>query len=50
MNQKRESTIHILVGLLLIAAGVLFILDRPPLAGLITAIGLLIEALKNWIK
>ena len=50
MDNKGTFIIPILVGLLAIIGGFLFIIDKSGAAGVVIGVGLLIEALRNWIK
>ncbi len=51
-QDKKESfdIVHVIVGVLVILGGVLFIFDKVGVGGVVVAVALLIETLKNWIK
>lgn len=41
---------HIIAGIMLIGGGLLFIINKASLGGIIVAIGILIEAIRIWLK
>jgi len=51
MNVKAQiNLVHIIVGILLIAGGVLFLINEAAIGGIIATLGLLIEMIVNLIK
>lgn len=49
MNKKAISSLHLIVGVLIVTGGLLYLFNHAGL-GLITAtIGLLVEAIINWV-
>lgn len=42
--------VHVIVGIILIAAGVLFLINKSALGIVLASIGLLIEAVRNWVR
>ncbi|MBU3907412.1 MAG: hypothetical protein KKA64_04150 [Nanoarchaeota archaeon] len=49
MNKKAQASIHIIVGILLLAGGVSYLVNQSGLGLVLASLGLLIEAIVNWI-
>ena len=47
-NKKGQSTIHIIVGIMLIGGGVAYLLGQSLLGGLIASLSLVIEIAVNY--
>lgn len=49
-KKAQANMIHIIAGIILIASGVLFLINKSSLGVVFASISLLMEALKNWVK
>ena len=49
MNKKVQISIHILVGIIVILGGLLYLFNQSALGLIVTTLGLLIEAIVNWM-
>ncbi len=49
-SRKGATTLHVIVAVILIASGVLFLINKSALGVILASVGLLIEAVKNWVK
>lgn len=49
MNNKAQTSIHILVGVIVILGGLLYLFNQGGLGLIVTTLGLLIEAIINWM-
>lgn len=49
MNNRAQTSIHILVVVIVILGGLLYLFNQGGLGLVVTTIGLLIEAIVNWL-
>ena len=47
-NKRALAPLHIIVGVMVIAGGLLYLFNQPGAGLVITTIGLLVEAIVNW--
>jgi len=48
MNNKAQTSIHIIVGILLLAGGISYLANQSGLGLILASLGLLVEAIVNW--
>ncbi|MBU3912771.1 MAG: hypothetical protein KKB21_04100 [Nanoarchaeota archaeon] len=48
MNKKSQASIHVIVGILLLAGGISYIANQSGLGLILASLGLLVEAIVNW--
>ena len=48
MNKKSQTSIHIIVGILLLAGGISYLANQSGLGLILASLGLLVEAIVNW--
>ncbi len=49
MNNKGSDSLHILVGVIVMLGGLLYLFNQANLGLIVTSLGLLIEAIINWV-
>ena len=48
MNKRAQTSIHIIVGILLLVGGISYLANQAGLGLILASLGLLIEAVVNW--
>lgn len=48
-DKRGTASIHILVGVIILLGGLLYLFNQPGLGLVTTSVGLLIEAIINWV-
>ena len=49
MNNRAQISLHILVGIIVILGGLLYLFNQAGMGLIVTTLGLLIEAIVNWV-
>lgn len=48
MDKKSQTSIHIIVGILLLLGGIAYLSNQSGLGLILASLGLLVEAIVNW--